>query len=61
MLTAKSGGKFIKLEFPKTEIQVYGPTAVIYSDYAYELEAGGSASTNPVASPKSSCCAKVNA
>src|SRR5205809_2761518 len=28
---AKSGGKLIKLEFPKTEIQVYGVTAVIYS------------------------------
>ena len=38
---AKSGGKLIKLEFPKTEIQVYGMTAVIYSNYAYELEAGG--------------------
>jgi ketosteroid isomerase-like protein len=38
---AKSGGKLLKLEFPKTEIQVYGFTAVIYSNYAYELEVGG--------------------
>lgn len=38
---AKSGGKLIQLEFPKTEIQVYGFTAVVYSNYAYELEAGG--------------------
>jgi ketosteroid isomerase-like protein len=38
---AKNGGKLIKLDFPKTEIQVYGATAVIYSNYAYELEAGG--------------------
>jgi ketosteroid isomerase-like protein len=38
---AKSGGKLIKLEFPKTEIQMYGSTAVLYSTYAYELEAGG--------------------
>ncbi len=38
---AKSGGKLLKLEFPKTEIQVYGYTAIVYSDYAYELEAGG--------------------
>jgi hypothetical protein len=38
---AKSGGKLIKLEFPKTEIQVYGYTAVVYSNYAYELEIGG--------------------
>src|SRR5256885_4688870 len=36
---AKSGGKLLKLEFPKTEIQVYGFTAVVYSNYAYELEA----------------------
>ena len=38
---AKGGGKLLKLEFPKTEIQVYGNTAVVYSNYAYELEAGG--------------------
>ena len=38
---AKSGGKLVKLEFPKTEIQVYGYTAVVYSNYLYELETGG--------------------
>jgi len=38
---AKSGGKLLKLEFPKTEIQMYGYTAVVYSNYAYELESGG--------------------
>jgi hypothetical protein len=38
---AKSGGKLVKLEFPKTEIQVYGMTAVIYSLYSYELEVSG--------------------
>ncbi|MEP6818860.1 MAG: nuclear transport factor 2 family protein [bacterium] len=38
---AKGGGKLVKLEFPKTEIQVYGPTAVVYSNYSYELEIGG--------------------
>ncbi|HEV7473992.1 MAG TPA: nuclear transport factor 2 family protein [Pyrinomonadaceae bacterium] len=38
---AKGGGKLLKLEFPKTEIQVYGYTAVVYSNYAYELEVGG--------------------
>lgn len=43
---AKSGGKLIKLEFPKTEIQVYGVTAVIYSNYSYELETGGQRSTH---------------
>ena len=43
---AKSGGKLIKLEFPKTEIQIYGMTAVIYSLYSYELETGGQHSTH---------------
>ncbi|HZS09062.1 MAG TPA: nuclear transport factor 2 family protein [Blastocatellia bacterium] len=38
---AKGGGKLLMLEFPKTEIQVYGNTAVVYSNYSYELEAGG--------------------
>ena len=38
---AKNGGKLIKLEFPKTEIQVYGFTAIVYSNYSYELEEGG--------------------
>ena len=37
----KNGGKLIKLEFPKTEIQMYGLTAVLYSNYSYELEVGG--------------------
>jgi ketosteroid isomerase-like protein len=43
---AKSGGKLIKLEFPKTEIQVYGMTAVIYSIYSCELEIGGQRKTD---------------
>lgn len=43
---AKSGGKLTKLEFPKTEIQMYGLTAVIYSSYSYELESGGQRSTH---------------
>ena len=38
---AKSGGKLVKLEFPKTEIQVYGFTAVVYSNYLYEVEVAG--------------------
>lgn len=42
----KTGGKLMKLEFPKTEIQVYGLTAVIYSNYLYELEIGGQRSTH---------------
>ena len=38
---AKAGGKLVRLEFPKTEIQVYGYTAVVYSNYLYELETAG--------------------
>ncbi|HSB09788.1 MAG TPA: nuclear transport factor 2 family protein [Blastocatellia bacterium] len=38
---AQNGGKLVKLEFPKTEIQVYGFTAVVYSNYSYELEIAG--------------------
>lgn len=43
---AKSGGKLIKLAFPKTEIQMYGLTAIIYSTYSYELEMAGQRSTH---------------
>ncbi len=38
---AKNGGKLVRLEFPKTEIQCYGYTAVVYSTYLYELEVNG--------------------
>ncbi|HEU4478117.1 MAG TPA: nuclear transport factor 2 family protein [Pyrinomonadaceae bacterium] len=43
---AKNGGKLIKLEFPRTELQVYGLTAVVYSNYAYELEVDGKRSNH---------------
>jgi ketosteroid isomerase-like protein len=33
--------KLAKLEFPSTEIQAYGNTAIIYSTYLYELEKDG--------------------
>ena len=38
---ARSGGKLARLEFPKTEIQCYGSTAIVYSTYLYEIERGG--------------------
>ncbi len=38
---ARSGMKLTRLEFPKTEIQVYGNSAIIYSTYLYELETEG--------------------
>ena len=43
---AASGGKLVRLEFPKTEIQVYGFTAAVYSTYLYELENDGKRSTS---------------
>ena len=35
---AQSGMKLVRLEFPQTEMQVYGNTAIIYTTYLYELE-----------------------
>jgi ketosteroid isomerase-like protein len=37
----KSGAKLTRLEFPSTDIQYYGDTAIIYSSYLYELEKDG--------------------
>ena len=36
--SAQRGAKLVRLEFPQTEIQVYGPTAIIYTTYLFELE-----------------------
>jgi ketosteroid isomerase-like protein len=38
---AKSGGKLRQIAFPRTEIQAYGNTAIIYTTYALESEMGG--------------------
>jgi ketosteroid isomerase-like protein len=43
---AAGGGKLIRLEFPKTEIQAYGSAAIVYSNYVYEIEQGGKRSEN---------------
>jgi ketosteroid isomerase-like protein len=43
---AKSGAKLSRLEFPKTEIQLYGSTAIIYSTYLYEIERNGQRTPN---------------
>jgi hypothetical protein len=37
----ESGAKLVSLEFPTTEIQVYGSTVIMYSDYIYEIENKG--------------------
>ena len=36
-----SGAKLVKLEFPKTELQVYGNTVIVYTAYVYEIDANG--------------------
>jgi len=42
---ADSGGKLVRLEFPKTEMQIYGNTIIIYTTYLYEIEAKGKRTT----------------
>ena len=41
-----SGGKLVRLEFPKTEIQVYGNTVLVYTTYVYEIEVNGKRNTS---------------
>lgn len=43
---ADAGGKLVRLEFPKTEIQAYGNTVLIYTTYVYETEVNGKRSTS---------------
>jgi uncharacterized protein DUF4440 len=38
---AARGGKLTRLAFPRTEIQTYGNTAVMYSSYEMDLQSGG--------------------
>ena len=42
---ADSGAKLVRLEFPKTEMQVYGNTVVIYTTYLYETDMNGKRET----------------
>ena len=41
-----AGGKLIRLEFPRTEIQRFGEVAMTYSQYLYETEEAGKRSGN---------------
>lgn len=43
---AASGARLVRLEFPRTEIRVYGDIVVLYTSYSYELETGGSRETH---------------
>lgn len=37
----ESGSKLIRLEFPRTEIQIYGNAIILYTSYIFETENGG--------------------
>src|SRR5436853_862555 len=43
---ADSGAKLVRLEFPRTDIQVYGNTVILYTTYLYEIEAQGKKQTS---------------
>ncbi len=38
---ARGGGKLVRLAFPRTETQVFGDVAILYSQYELEIEQGG--------------------
>ena len=42
---AEQGGKLVRLEFPRTEIQLYGDVAILYSLYLFETETAGKRQT----------------
>jgi ketosteroid isomerase-like protein len=42
---AASGGKLARLVFPRTEIQAYGATAILYTTYELDLVADGKTTT----------------
>jgi hypothetical protein len=41
-----AGGKLVRIEFPKTDIQAYGNTVLVYTTYVYEIEMNGKRSTS---------------
>jgi ketosteroid isomerase-like protein len=42
---ATKGGKLVRLEFPQTEIQAYGHTAILYTKFVLETEIEGKRTT----------------
>jgi uncharacterized protein DUF4440 len=42
---ADSGGKLTRLEFPKTEMQIYGGAIIVYTTYICETEVNGKRAT----------------
>ena len=41
-----SGAKLIRLDFPKTRVQHFGNVAIVWSEYALEIESGGKRSVS---------------
>ena len=42
---AAGGGRLTRLEFPRTEIQLYGSTIVLFTSYSYDIENNGKKNT----------------
>ena len=42
---AAGGGRLVRLEFPRSEVQAYGNTVVIYTSYELDVERGGAVTT----------------
>jgi hypothetical protein len=42
---AAGGGKLTRLEFPRTEIQAYGNTFILFTTYAFDVEQNGKTTT----------------
>ncbi len=40
------GGKLVRLEYPRTEIQLYGDVAILYTTYLFEVENQGERQTS---------------
>jgi len=36
-----SGARLVRLEYPRTEIQLFGDVAILYTAYLFEVETGG--------------------
>lgn len=43
---AESGARLTRLEFPRTEIQAYGNTIILFTSYLFEIEKDGQKSTS---------------
>ena len=57
---AASGAKLVHLEFPRTEIQMYGRTIIVYTTYLYEIEKDGQKSKRAGGELRCSLCAMGN-